>query len=113
MSEAFGQPSEEYARRLEEGSVLAATKAFMAIDAAKPDTQATVLFGQSQEATIGRNSRLLLKDGSIGWDGYEEQDVVTMLIHGLLAIIPGTTSSRPTMNSGFVVPASFLAPVLP
>ena len=41
-----------------------------------PAARATVLFGQSQEATVGRNSRLLLKDGCIGWDGYEEQDVV-------------------------------------
>lgn len=76
MSEAFGQPNAEYVRRLEEGSVQAATKAVMAISAAKPDTQAAVLFGQSQEASIGRNSRLLLKDGNIGWDGYEQQDVV-------------------------------------
>lgn len=76
MSEAFGTPSAEYVRRLEEGSILAATKAVAAANAAKPDSQATVLFGQSQEATVGRNSRLLLKDGSIGWDGYQEQDVV-------------------------------------
>jgi neutral ceramidase len=76
MSEAFGQPNAEYVRRLEEGSVQAATKAVMAISAAKPDAQAAVLFGQSQEASIGRNSRLLLKDGNIGWDGYEQQDVV-------------------------------------
>lgn len=76
MSEAFGQPNAEYVRRLEEGSVQAATKAVRAINAAKPDTQAAVLFGQSQEASIGRNSRLLLKDGNIGWDGYEQQDVV-------------------------------------
>lgn len=76
MSEAFGTPSAEYVRRLEEGCVQAATKAVAAINAAKSETQATVLFGQSQEATVGRNSRLLLTDGSIGWDGYQEQDVV-------------------------------------
>ena len=46
------------------------------MDDAKSAAQSTVLFGQSQEATVGRNSRLLLKDGCIGWDGYEEQDVV-------------------------------------
>lgn len=54
----------------------AAVKAVAAIDNQESDAQATVLFGQSQEATVGRNSRLLLKDGSIGWYGYEEQDVV-------------------------------------
>ena len=77
MSDIFGaKPNAEYVRRLEEGSVQAAVKAVAAIDDAKSGAQATVLFGQSQEATVGRNSRLLLKDGSIGWDGYEEQDVV-------------------------------------
>jgi hypothetical protein len=70
------KPDAEYVRRLEEGSVLAAIKAVAAIDDAKAATQNTVLFGQSQEATVGRNSRLLLKDGFIGWDGYEERDVV-------------------------------------
>lgn len=76
MSDAFGQPDAEYVRRLEEGSVQAAVKAVAAIDDAQSAAQSTVWFGQSQEATVGRNSRLLLKDGSIGWDGYEEQDVV-------------------------------------
>ena len=76
MNSAFGRPSAEYVRRLEEGSVLAAVKAVAAMDDAKSATQSEVLFGQSQEATVGRNSRLLLKDGCIGWDGYEEQDVV-------------------------------------
>ena len=76
MGETPGQPWTEFVRRLEEGSVQAAIKAVSAIDAAGPGGQATVQFGQSQEATVGRNSRLLLKDGCIGWDGYEEQDVV-------------------------------------
>lgn len=76
MSSAFGQPSAEYVRRLEEGSVLAAVKALAAMNGAKSAAPCTVLFGQSQEATVGRNSRLLLKDGCIGWDGYEEDDVV-------------------------------------
>lgn len=76
MSDAFGQPDAEYVRRLEEGSVQAAFKAVAAIDDVPSAARSTVWFGQSQEATVGRNSRLLLKDGSIGWDGYEEQDVV-------------------------------------
>lgn len=69
------KPDAEFVRRLVEGSVLAATKAVAAMDKAQ-DAQSTVWFGQSQEATVGRNSRLLLKDGLIGWDGYEAQDVV-------------------------------------
>jgi neutral ceramidase len=70
------KPDAEFLRRLEEGSVLAAVKAVAAMDNAKAATQSTVMFGRSQEATVGRNSRLLLKDGMIGWDGYEERDVV-------------------------------------
>lgn len=77
MTNAFGvKPNAEYLRRLEEGSVLAATKAVAALADEKAAAGTTVLFGQSQEATVGRNSRLLLKDGSIGWYGYEEDDVV-------------------------------------
>jgi len=73
-SDIFGnKPNREYLRRMEEGSVQAASQAAAALRTA---AQATLLFGQSQEATVGRNSRLLLKDGRIGWDGYEEQDVV-------------------------------------
>ena len=76
-NDAFGgKPNAEYLRRLEEGSVRAAVKAVAAMEDGKSDADTAVLFGQSQEATVGRNSRLLLKDGSIGWDGYEEQDVV-------------------------------------
>jgi neutral ceramidase len=75
-NDAFGgKPNAEYLRRLEEGSVRAAVKAVAAMEDGKSDATA-VLFGQSQEATVGRNSRLLLKDASIGWDGYEEQDAV-------------------------------------
>ncbi|HUT92632.1 MAG TPA: hypothetical protein VMY37_24275 [Thermoguttaceae bacterium] len=77
MTDAFGvTPNAEYVRRLEEGSVRAAVQAVAAIDDGKSGAQATVLFGQSQEATVGRNSRLLLEDGSVGWYGYEENDVV-------------------------------------
>lgn len=76
-NDAFGgKPDMEYLRRLEEGSVLAAVKAVAALEGPKSGNDTAVLFGQSQEATVGRNSRLLLKDGSIGWDGYEEHDVV-------------------------------------
>lgn len=76
LSDFLGEkPDAELVRRLEEGSVLAAIKAHAA--SAHGEAAGTmVLFGQSQEATVGRNSRLLLKDGLIGWDGYEEADVV-------------------------------------
>jgi len=68
------KPDVEFLRRLEEGSVLAAVKAVSALDDAR--SVAELLYGQSQEATVGRNSRLLLKDGSVGWHGYEEEDCV-------------------------------------
>lgn len=71
-----GKPNAEYLRRMEEGSVQAAVEAFNALGDPASDARAELLFGQSQEATVGRNSRLLLKDGSIGWYGYEASDVV-------------------------------------
>lgn len=71
-----GTPNAEYLRRMEEGMVAAVTQASAALDDPKADVDAELLLGWSQEATIGRNSRLLLKDGEIGWYGYEEQDVV-------------------------------------
>ncbi len=64
----------EFVRRLEECSVLAAVKAVEALDDGRSGCE--LVYGQSQEATVGRNSRLLLKDGSIGWYGYEESDTV-------------------------------------
>lgn len=67
------QPNKEFLRRLEEGSILAATRASAA---AQSSGAVEILFGKSQEATVGRNSRLLLKDDSVGWSGYEEKDTV-------------------------------------
>jgi hypothetical protein len=76
-SDIFGaKPNAEYVRRMQVGSELAAVKALAAMNDAKSAAPTTLLFGQSQEATVGRNSRLLLKDGRIGWDGYEADDVV-------------------------------------
>lgn len=68
------EPNMEYLYRLEEGCVLAAIEAVTKLSDKQTDTE--LLFGKSQEATVGRNSRLLLKDGSVGWYGYEESDVV-------------------------------------
>ncbi|MBU0714241.1 MAG: hypothetical protein KJ964_02655 [Verrucomicrobia bacterium] len=42
-----------------------------------PDkAQAELAFAETQEATVGMNSRYLLKDGSIGWYAYAWEDVV-------------------------------------
>lgn len=72
--DSFGAtPNPEYKRRMEEGAVAAAQQACSALAA---EGGVELLFGLSSETTIGRNSRLLLKDGEIGWYGYEEQDVV-------------------------------------
>lgn len=74
-----GTPNAEYLRRMEDGMVAAVQQACAALDdpAQGPnDTQVELLLGQSQEATIGRNSRLLLKDGQVGWFSYQEADVV-------------------------------------
>ncbi|MCX6993923.1 MAG: hypothetical protein NT011_12385 [Kiritimatiellaeota bacterium] len=69
-------PNAEFLRRLEEGSILAAVKAVAALGDVRSGAKAELLFGLSQEATVGRNSRLLLKDGTIGWYGYKEKDTV-------------------------------------
>ncbi len=72
-------PNAEYLRRMEDGIVQAVRQACAVLDdpARGPnETQVELLLGQSQEATIGRNSRLLLKDGQVGWYSYEAEDVV-------------------------------------
>jgi ribosomal protein S18 acetylase RimI-like enzyme len=69
----------EFVRRLEAAivqSVQAAVAKLHDPDATHNDVQAELLFGMTQESTVGRNSRVLLKDGSIGWYGYQEEDVV-------------------------------------
>lgn len=69
----------EFLRRLEQAAYLALQDAWQQLrdpDAAPNRYQAELLFAQGQEATVGRNSRLLLQDGQIGWYGYEEADVV-------------------------------------
>ncbi|MEN6644261.1 MAG: GNAT family N-acetyltransferase [Armatimonadia bacterium] len=71
--------NKEYLRRIEEGIVLAVTKAVLALEdpqAGPNATQVELLLGLAQEATIGRNSRLLLRDGMIGWWGYIEEDAL-------------------------------------
>ncbi len=70
--------NQEFVRRIENGIVLSVQEAAAKLDdpAARDDLRAEMLLGLTQEATVGRNSRLLLKDGSIGWHGYQREDVV-------------------------------------
>jgi hypothetical protein len=68
----------EFVRRIETGIVLAVGQAAGKLDdpTDSSDLHAEMLLGLTQETTVGRNSRLLLKDGSIGWWGYRREDVV-------------------------------------
>lgn len=69
----------EFVRRIVEATVLAVKAAVEKLQdpaATHMDLDAELLLGVGNEATVGRNSRVLLKDGSIGWWGYEEEDVV-------------------------------------
>lgn len=76
----FGmRPHEEFVRRLQEAMVQAGTEAWEKLHDSSltfAQVQAELLFAVGQEATVGRNSRLLLKDGQVGWFGYEEEDAV-------------------------------------
>lgn len=65
----------EFVRRVVEGTVLAVRAAVGKLQDPHA-TQAELLLAMASEATVGRNSRVLLKDGSIGWWGYQEEDVV-------------------------------------
>lgn len=74
-----GTPNAEYLRRMEEGAVQAVSQALAVLEDPQlgpNETQVEMLLGIGQEATVGRNSRLLLKDGTVGWYGYEEDDAV-------------------------------------
>jgi len=69
----------EFCRRLREAIVRAAVAAYgklYATDAGDDRLRAEFLVGVGQEASVGRNSRLLLKDGMIGWSGYSRADVL-------------------------------------
>jgi RimJ/RimL family protein N-acetyltransferase len=69
----------EFLRRLETAALLALRQAWAQLrdpDAPPNRCHAELLFARGQEATVGRNSRLLLRDGQVGWYGYEASDVV-------------------------------------
>ena len=59
---------------LEAALLEAITEAIQALDA--PGAEAELTFAQSQEATVGQNSRYLLRDGTIAWYNYPWEDVV-------------------------------------
>jgi len=60
---------EAFTRQLEDKIVLAATRANSRLDPAK------LVFGLCEESSVGRNSRLLLADGTIFWVGSREDAV--------------------------------------
>ncbi len=72
-----GARDEAFCRELERAIVQAAVDASNPIDqAAGPEADAELLFAESQEATVGMNSRYLLADGTIAWHAYDWRDVV-------------------------------------
>jgi hypothetical protein len=60
----------EFCRRLQAAIVEAATQACGGLD------EADLLFAESQEASVGSNSRYLLKDGTTAWYAYPWEQVV-------------------------------------
>jgi hypothetical protein len=69
----------EFCGRLEAAIVQAVRQACRVLDepGARPEqTQAELLFAESQEATVGMNSRYLLRDGTIAWYAYPWAEVV-------------------------------------
>jgi len=74
-----GTRDKTFCHYLSEAIVNAAVSAARILDnprTAPEETQVELLFGESQEATVGMNSRYLLKDGSIAWHSYAWEDVV-------------------------------------
>ena len=68
-----------FCAHLREAIVKAAVSAARTLDTPGRDSKevrAELLFGESQESTVGMNSRYLLKDGSIAWHSYSWDDVV-------------------------------------
>jgi len=67
----------EFCRRLQAAIVAAVEQACRALEGAGAETAPVeLLFAESQEASIGSNSRYLLKDGTIAWYGYPWDQVV-------------------------------------
>lgn len=75
----FGCRSDEiWCDAMRDAMTAAAVQASRALDApgAKETTRAELLFAETQEGTVGRNSRILLGDGMVGWYGYHKEDMV-------------------------------------
>ncbi len=68
------RPDEAFCDRLGEAIVEAARRACAGLE--EPGAEAELLFAQSQEATVGGNSRYLLRDGTIAWRSYRWEDVI-------------------------------------
>ena len=67
----------EFCGRLQAAIVQAVRQACRTLDEGKPEeTEANLLFAESQEATVGTNSRYLLKDGTVAWYAYPWDQVV-------------------------------------
>jgi len=64
-----------FCQRLQAAIVPAVTEACRILEGTG-ETQAEFLFAESQEASVGTNSRYLLKDGTIAWYAYPWEDVV-------------------------------------
>jgi len=63
-----------FCEALEEALAAAIAEACQALD--RPGCEAELAFAQSQEATVGQNSRYLLRDGTIAWYAYPWEDVI-------------------------------------
>lgn len=70
-----GHFNDQLVERIVEAATMAARK-LDAPPAIPDDCDVDLWFGESQEATVGMNSRYLLKDGSIAWYSYKWEDVV-------------------------------------
>jgi hypothetical protein len=67
---------EAFCARLEESILAAVRAAAKKLASSGNSAEAEMLFGLGQEATVGANSRLLMKDGTIAWAGYDMNETV-------------------------------------
>ncbi|MBI3920986.1 MAG: hypothetical protein HY318_06150 [Armatimonadetes bacterium] len=68
---------EDFCDRLLESIVSAVLEATRTLDQGSPEqVEVEFLFAESQEASVGTNSRYLLKDGTTAWYAYPWEDVI-------------------------------------
>lgn len=72
------RPDEAWCDAMRDAMIGAARAAGAALDqpGAEAACRAEIHYAETQEATVGRNSRILLKDGMVGWYGYHKDDMV-------------------------------------